>query len=571
MAGGDILGRGMKGQIRVLFFLLLFSPVYLTAQSQQKFTRQDTLRGSLNPARAYDVVFYDLKVWPDIKNRVIQGENSITFRTSRSDIDSIQVDLFENYQIQNIKLQDESLPFRKEGNHIFVYIPRKDRDARVDPANSFQYFLRTIKIVYSGKPPEANNPPWDGGFVWRKDSLNRDWVTVACEGLGASSWWPCKDHLSDEPDSMRITCYVPSGLYCVSNGQLRNIENPEDGTTGFEWFVSYPINSYNVTLNIGNYDRSVHFYTRPDGSKLQTDLYFLDYSMPKADTFFFGTQNRVEKMLRAFEYYFGSYPYEKDGYTLVETPYWGMEHQSAVAYGNKFRLNEYGFDFILVHESGHEWWGNNISCKDQADMWLHESFTTYAEALYLEFYEGEEKAQAYLNMQRTQIKNREPMIGPVGVNYIQRTDNDIYYKGTWVLHTLRNVIRNDSLWFSILKTFQQKYGGQTVTTEDFENHVEALADRNFDAFFQQYLRTDSLPVLVYRVKQKKRGFNITYRWETPVKKFDLPMNVCIMKACLPVSPGPRWKKVEFRNVTTPEESGFHFDHDNFLFEERRVE
>jgi aminopeptidase N len=291
--------------------------------------------------------------------------------------------------------------------------------------------------------------------------------------------------------------------------------------------------------------------------------------MPKADTFFFGNAKRVEKMLEAMEYYFGRYPFEKDGYALVETPYWGMEHQGAVAYGNKFKLNSYGFDFILVHESGHEWWGNNISCKDHADMWLHEGFTTYSEALYLEYYDGPEKAQEYLNMQAKYIKNSEPMIGPMGVNYHDQPDNDIYYKGTWFLHTLRHVVQDDSLWFSVLRTFQQKYAGQTVTTQDFEAHLEQLTGRSFKAIFDEYLRTDSLPAMRYSIKQKKNGFRVYYRWETRNRKFDLPMNVCIMKACLNVYPSQRRQNVEFRNVTTPVESGFNFDHDDFLFREVR--
>lgn len=569
MAGGYILGKGNKGQILFLFFSVLFLFSSFGASSQVKYTRKDTLRGSLNPAREYDVKFYDLKVWVDVKNRAIRGENTITFLSDEMVLTHIQVDLFENYEIQAILMDNKPLHYRREGNHVFItldyFIGEPPKVKLLSPQ-----LKKPIKIIYSGKPPAAVNPPWDGGFVWKKDSLNRDWVTVACEGLGASSWWPCKDHLSDEPDSMRITCYVPSGLYCVSNGQLRNIEDPKDGMTGFEWFVSYPINSYNVTLNIGNYDRKAGFYTRPDGSRLAADLYFLDYSMPKADTFFFGNAKRIDKMFNAFEYHFGRYPYEKDGYALVETPYWGMEHQGAIAYGNKFKLNEYGFDFIQVHETGHEWWGNNISCKDLAEMWLHESFTTYSEALYLEFYDGPERAQEYLNMQKEKIKNQVPMVGPKGVNY-EHTDTDIYYKGTWVLHTLRSVIHNDSLWFSILKTFQEKFGGQTVTGEDFINHAETLSGLDLNAFFEQYLNQASLPVLEYRIKQKKRGFMVYYRWNTPVRNFDLPMNVCIMTKCLSISPTSRRQKVEFKNVGTPEEAGFYFDHDNFLFEEKRVE
>jgi aminopeptidase N len=569
MAGGNILGPRRKGRGKITFALLSLLITVFSAKAQKHFTHEDTLRGSLNPARMYDVKFYDLKVWVDIKNRVIHGENLINFVPLENKLDSLQIDLFANYDVQGIWMNNTSLRHRRDGNHIFVYFEKPLGD--YFSALPGKYTGGSIKIVYSGKPPEAANPPWDGGFVWKKDSLNRDWVTVACEGLGASSWWPCKDYLGDEPDSMRITCYVPAGLYCVSNGNLRNIENPKDGMTGFEWFVSYPINTYNVTLNIGNYDRAAHFYTRPDGSKLSTDLYFLDYNMPKADTFFFGPAKRVEKMLEAFEHYFGPYPFPKDGYALVETPYWGMEHQSAVAYGNHFKLNAYGFDFILVHESGHEWWGNNISCKDQADMWLHEGFTTYAESLYLEYFEGREKAQDYLNMQKDYIKNQEPVIGPVGVNYYDRPDNDIYYKGTWILHTLRNTIKDDSVWFSVLRTFQEKYAGQTVTTDDFEKHLEAITGMDFKAFFDVYLRTDSLPALKYSIKQKKNGFNVYYKWDTKAKNIDLPMYVCIMKECLNIFPSTRRQKAKFKNVSTPEESGFHFDHDDFLFREVREE
>jgi aminopeptidase N len=246
-----------------------------------------------------------------------------------------------------------------------------------------------------------------------------------------------------------------------------------------------------------------------------------------------------------------------------------MEHQGAVAYGNKFKLNSYGFDFILIHETGHEWWGNNISCQDHADMWLHEGFTTYSEALYLEYFDGPEKAQEYLNMQKTYIKNTEPMIGPMGVNYHDQPDNDIYYKGTWFLHTLRNVVQDDSLWFSVLKTFQQKYGGQTVTTQDFEEHLESLTGRNFEAIFNEYLRADSLPVMRYSIKHKKNRLDVYYQWETESNGFDVPMNVCILKYCLNIYPSQRRQKAIFRNITEPTEAGFHFDHDNFLFKEVR--
>jgi aminopeptidase N len=510
------------------------------ADNQHHFTHNDTLRGALNPARtAYDVYYYHLDILIDPAKQTITGTNSISFLVKKQ-TDSIQVDLFENYNVMGVMSDRLWLQYTREGDHIFVHFYDT-----LKPGEK-----RTITVHYSGKPPVAKNAPWDGGFVWGKDSLNRDWVGVACEGLGASSWWPCKDHLSDKPDSMRISIGVPEGYFCVSNGQLKQITNLYSGYYRYDWLVTYPINTYDVTCNIGKYDRIRYTYNSKAG-KLDLDYFVLDYHKKSAESYF---QNQVKPMLDCFEKYFGPYPFTRDGYALVETKYWGMEHQGAIAYGNNFAINKHGFDFIIVHESAHEWWGNSLSVPDQAEMWIHESFATYAEALYLECQKGKDSAQAYLDEQKRYIVNQQPMIGPMGVNFYKRTDNDIYYKGAWMLHTLRNVIDDDSMWFAIVYGFQQRYKYGIVTTDIFLDFLRSMeisgisnsekesrkkqkvpvsygpsgfAMLNKKAFLDQYLRQPQLPTLQLNTVQKGKKVTITYSWKNVVTGFNMPVDIDI--------------------------------------------
>ncbi len=372
----------------------------------------------------------------------------------------------------------------------------------------------------------AKNAPWDGGFVWRKDTTtakNAPWVTVACEGTGASLWWPCKDHLADEPDSMRITCRVPKGLTCVSNGRFVSQQPTPDGRqTEWMWFVHYPINNYNVTLNITDYAHFADTYTARDGQKLALDYYVLPGNLERAKAHF----AQVKPMLACYERYFGAYPFGRDGYKLVETPYWGMEHQSAVAYGNQYRDNPYGFDFIIIHESGHEYFGNSLSCADHAEMWLHESFTTYAEALFMECTQGLPRAIEYLNTQRRLIKNQYPMLGPLGVNADQQ-DTDIYYKGTWMLHTLRHAVGDDAKWFAAINALATEKKRSIVSTDEVVDFLGQRTGVDLRPLFDQYLRYPNLPTLEYKVNPPNEASEriVTYRWRADANGFALPIQV----------------------------------------------
>ncbi|MBC7921857.1 MAG: M1 family metallopeptidase, partial [Ferruginibacter sp.] len=372
----------------------------------------------------------------------------------------------------------------------------------------------------------AVNPPWDGGFSWKKDSTGKPWVAVSCEGVGASLWWPCKDHPSDEPDSVRIRCQVPSSLTCVANGNLRSKRAMPGGYAQYDWFVSYPINPYNVTLNIADYAHFTDAYAGADGAPLALDYYVLRANEKKARQHF----QQVKPMLACYEKYFGPYPFPRDGYALVETPYWGMEHQSAVAYGNHYQNNAFGFDFIIVHESGHEWWGNSVSCRDHAELWIHESFGTYAEALYVEDTQGYDTMLRYLEEKKERIKNQHPILGPLSVNYHRWPDSDMYVKGTWMLHTLRNAIADDSLWFGLLRGLATDFRLQNITTEQVIAYVNRKTGKDYTYFFDQYLRHAQPPTLEYQLWAKGRSVSLRYRWQADVKGFAMPIRVGFGKA-----------------------------------------
>jgi aminopeptidase N len=497
-----------------LFILLLFFPSIL-AFSQQKITSEDSLRGILSPERkCFDVYYYDLSITVNTAKQYITGSNSIYFK-AEEDFSLFQLDLDKEMYISKITdKNDSTITYSRKGNSVFV----RFREVQKKGTHSF------IKIYYEGKPHKAINAPWDGGFVWTVDSLNRPWVAVACEGVGASLWWPCKDHPSDEPDSMRMRFEVPAPLFCASNGNLTNTTLTKQNTKIYEWKVSYPINIYNVTLNIGYYTHISDVYRRTDSTVLALDYYVLSYNKEKAEVHF----RQVKKMLESYEFFFGKYPYEKDGYALIEAPYWGMEHQSAVAYGNQYKNNMLGFDYIIVHESGHEWWGNNISSADHADLWIHEAFTTYGEALLVEYFYNKEEAEKYLAGQKKMIKNREIIIGPYGVNYHYWKDSDMYYKGALMLHTLRNSLDNDSLWFSLLRRLQAKFGGKQISSSELIGYINTYTHFDYTTFFNQYLLHTDLPVLEYQiVKKDKKNLYLKYRWKADEKAFSLPMTITV--------------------------------------------
>ena len=512
VAPGEHLLRRQLRYLRMSRYqlVLLLALVYGTGVCAQRpnffadrvFTAADTLRGTLLPARAnYDVTFYGLHLSVDPREEEIDGYVDIEY-TITGQLPMLQLDLYEDLQIDGIVQEGKDLRYTRRGDAVFVELPHP-----VDIGSSHR-----MTVNYGGSPTVAQNAPWDGGFVWALDQKNRYWVGVACEGAGASLWWPNKDHLSDEPDSMLISVTVPDDLYVASNGNLREESEPSRGKKRYDWFVSYPINNYDVSINIGHY---VHFdsvYRNFDGRELALDYYVLDYNLEKARKQF----REVPPMLEAYEHYLGDYPFWDDGYALIETPYLGMEHQSGIAYGNRYMRGYLGglipddmdWDYIIVHESGHEYFGNSISVADHAEMWVHESFTTYLEALYVEYHMGEPAARRYLTTQKRFITNEEPMLGPLGVNFTDFRSSDHYYKGAWMLHTLRGVLADDPLFFGMLRSFYQRHARSIVTTQQVIDYFGEYCERDLRPFFDQYLNYPRVPVLELREVNGQTEFRL---------------------------------------------------------------
>jgi aminopeptidase N len=541
-------------------FALLLLGLPLQAQhdfyTHYSFNQADTLRGMLRPERTcYDVTFYHLNIKIDPAKRSIDGYVDLHYRAVE-DFERFQIDLYQNMEIDRIEWQQNTLDFERVANAVFVQIPTQQQGTEGE-----------VRIHYRGRPVVARRAPWDGGFVWTQDRQGYDWVGVACEGDGASLWWPNKDHLSDEPDSMAISIAVPDPLICVSNGNLRNKTALSDGFTQYNWFVSYPINNYNVTVNIGNY---VHFsdeYKAEDGAILPLDYYVLPYNEQKARRHF----EQVKPTLACFERFFGKYPFWDDGYALVETPYLGMEHQGAIAYGNRYMRGYLGgmipsdmdWDYIIVHETGHEYFGNSISCNDLSEMWIHESFTTYMEALFVECKYSYQDALRYLAGQRSFIGNEEPILGPPDVNWENWKHSDHYYKGAWVLHTLRHVIGDDDLWWKLLKDFHQENKISNVTTQDFNQFLSQRAGRDFTQILDQYLWYPDIPRLKVELREKGKNLIVKLNWEAEVEGFSMPILVG--------KPGD-WQRIEVAQqpqmITFPgfKKSDFQVATDRFLIE-----
>ena len=495
-------------------FALVVTPLTLAAQRAPKtFTHADTLRGSNGPGRAWwDAAFYDLHVAISPGDSSIRGYNAITYRVL-GPAKEMQIDLQVPLEVDSIVQDRQRLQFRRDGNAFFVALTApQETGAR-----------KTVTVHYHGKPRAASRPPWDGGFIWQRDSLGNRWIATANEGLGASVWWPNKDYLADEPDSQRVAITVPDSMTDVSNGRLRSTKHNADGTTTFEWFVTEPINNYDVEVNAGQY---AHFADEYQGERgrLTLDFWPLAYHVDTAKIQF----KQVKPMLKCFEHWFGPYPWYKDGYKLIEAPHLGMEHQSGVAYGNHFKNGYSGrdlsgtgwgmkWDFIIVHESAHEWWGNNLTDKDAADMWIHESFANYAEGLYAECQDGKQAGAAYMIGSRRNIKNDGPIIGTYGVN--SEGSGDVYYKGGNMLHTIRQLINDDEKWRGILRGLQSTFWHQTVTGAQVQAYMNPHAGVDLTKVFQQYLTTPNIPVLEYKVA----GSTLSYRWADVVPGFAMPV------------------------------------------------
>ncbi len=507
--------------LRFLCSIMCFAALALEVPAQPQrmtFTRADTLRGMLTPLRScYDVTFYHLSIKVDTATRAIGGFTSIRFAVV-NDFDVMQIDLFENMTIEKIVLDGEAgLSFERELTAVYVHIPRQLKRGTV----------HVMTIQYSGVPMEAKRPPWAGGFTWARDGHGNPWIAVTCQGTGASLWWPNKDHQSDEPDSMLISVTVPSNLMDVSNGRLRKKENLGNGWTRYDWFVSYPINNYNVTLNIGAFAHFSDVYISGTDT-LTLDYYVLPENLEKAQQQF----AQVKPMMQCFEKYFGPYPFIRDGYKLIEAPHTGMEHQSAVAYGNHYLQGYRGnassevglmFDFIIVHETAHEWWGNSVTSNDIADMWIHESFGAYAEALYVECLFGYDKAMSYVNGKKSNVLNDRPIIGTHGVHH--RGSGDMYDKGQLVLNTLRHAINNDSVWWDILKTIQQRFRYKSIDGDDIFTLVNAKTKQDWGYFFEQYLKRTNPPTLEAEITKKGPAGTLRYRWRADVEDFRMPIRI----------------------------------------------
>jgi aminopeptidase N len=501
-----------------------------------QFTRADTLRGMLTPLRTcYDLTYYHLSVEVDTVTRSIQGSNEIMFNAV-SDFDTMQIDLFLDMKIEKIvDDRNQPLSFTREFGAVFVAMGRTVKKGTITE----------ITVFYSGTPQVAKRPPWDGGFVWAHDSTGNLWLAVTCQGTGASLWWPCKDHQSDKPDSMLLSITIPSGLMDISNGRLRDTVSLSGGKTQWNWFISYPINNYNVTLNVGKFSHFGDAYIGRFGDTLTLDYYVMPYNLEKAKIQF----RQVKLMLACYEKYFGDYPFVRDGYKLIESPHLGMEHQSAIAYGNKY-LNGYlgrswsaeglDFDFIIMHESAHEWWGNSVTARDIADMWFHEGFATYAEALYIESTYGLEASLHYLNNRKQDIHNEEPVIGRYNVN--NEGSGDMYPKGALFLNTLRHVIANDSLWWQILRGIQSDFKYGTISTDELVQYFNRMTHQDLSYMFDQYLRYPKIPTLDITVTKYGDSVYARYRWEADVPDFRMPVLVTTAKDTYGfIYPTTEWK------------------------------
>lgn len=515
----------LRNSFTFIFIFCIFN--FLQAQILNKktqFTHQDTLRGTLGPERTWwNVLHYDITINPDYNAKSISGKTVIEYKVIQENhSDYMQIDLQQPLTIDELYYDGKlyinypAKPYYNEGNVWHIPLPKAALNS-----------VHKIGIVYHGNPRIAINPPWDGGWIFAKDSLGRPWMTVACQGLGASVWYPCKDHQSDEPDrGATLNIIAADSLVAVGNGRLKDKVKNNDGTTTWSWNVVNPINNYDIIPYIAKY---VNFTDTLMGEKGKLDLSYwvLDYNLEKAKKQF---GRDVKPMLHCFEYWMGPYPFYEDGYKLVETSHLGMEHQSAVAYGNHYRDGYLGrdlsgsgwglkWDYIIIHESGHEWFGNNITTNDVADMWIHEGFTDYTETLFVECQYGKEAADAYTQGLRRSIRNDKPIIGPYGVN--QEGSGDMYNKGNNLIHTIRQVINNDELFRKILRGLTQTFYHKTVDSKDVETYISKESGRDLSKIFDQYLRTSKIPVLEY----KTSGQLLSYRWTNCLEGFNMPVRL----------------------------------------------
>lgn len=498
----------MKKALTLTFVLL-----GICISTAQNFTRRDSLQGGLRPERtSFDVQRYDLNITVDPDKKFIHGYNDITFKVVEN-TSRIQLDLFDNMKADSIIMNGKKLEYKRDNDAVFISTGELKKGSE-----------HRVRFYYSGNPKVARNAPWDGGFVFARDDRQKHWIGVAVQGTGASLWYPVKDHQSDEPDKgASIKVAVPNGLMNVSNGRFMGSKDLNNGYTRWDWEVKNPINNYTITLNIADY---AHIHDNHNG--LDLDYYVLKINEAKARKHF----EEVKPMMDCFQSKFGKYPFHEDGYKLVETPYLGMEHQSAVAYGNKYKKGYMGhdmsgtgvgmlFDYITIHETGHEWFGNSITSEDIADMWIHEGFTTYSETVFVECLYGYEKAMQYINGQRSSVSNLKPVIGIFGVN--KRGSGDMYFKGSLMLNTIRHAVNDDDKWWKMLLDYSETYKKQIIDTQTVVAFFSKASGMDLEPVFNQYLRHAALPVLQLRMSNNK----LEYRWQADVDGFTMPVGITV--------------------------------------------
>ena len=534
-----------------MFFFTLSNLIFTQGIFDDKLpaTRQDSLRGSITAERSWwDLTYYhlDIKVEPDKK--FISGSNTVYYKVLESN-NTMQIDLQKPMNIKSITSKNKELNFTREGNVYFIELKHKQK------INDINY----LKINYEGFPKEAIRAPWDGGLSWTKDENNNHFIATSCQGLGASVWWPNKDHMYDEVDSMLISVNVPKHLTNVSNGRLRKITEYNDDTKTFDWFVSNPINNYGVNINIGDY---VNFSEKYEGEKgnLDIDNYVLSYNIEKAKNQF----KQVPMMIEAFEYWFGPYPFYEDSFKMVEVPYLGMEHQSSITYGNKYQNGYLGrdlsgsgwglkFDYIIIHEGGHEWFANNITYKDVADMWIHEGFTCYSENLFVDYFFGKKASAEYVIGTRRGISNRKPIIGQYDIN--REGSGDMYSKGANLLHTIRQLAKDDEIWRQTLRGLNKEFYHSTVTTEEIEEYISKSIGIDLSKVFDQYLRDYKVPILEYEIID---GI-LSYRWNNVIDGFNMPIEAEIDGVNKFLFPSKEFKTFKMKN------SYINVDDDYYIF------
>jgi aminopeptidase N len=488
----------------------------LLGNKEEVFSKQDTLRGSITKERAWwDLKYYHLDIKVNPADSTILGSNTIRYKVLTQS-NRMQIDLQEPLKISKVIQDGKELKYQRVGSVFYIDLVALQNVGEI----------KELIVFYGGKPKIAVRPPWDGGITWSKDANGKPFIASSCQGLGASVWWPNKDHMYDEVDDMLISVNVPKNLTDVSNGRLQSVIDLKDGTRTFNWYVSNPINNYGVNINIGDYVSFSEVYKGEKGD-LDCDYYVLKDNLEKAKIHF----KQVPQMLKAFEHWFGPYPFYEDSYKLVEAPYLGMEHQSSVTYGNGYQNGYLGrdrsgsswgskFDYIIIHESGHEWFANNITYKDIADMWIHESFTCYSENLFVEYYYGKEAGAAYVRGQRSGIQNKSQMIGKYDVN---REGADMYNKGANMIHTIRQIVNDDEKWRTILRSMNSTFYHQTVTTKQIEDYLSKAVGLDLAPFFDQYLRDIRIPTFEYKFKDN----TLSYRWTNCVPGFNIPLKVTL--------------------------------------------